>query len=162
MEDGWFDEVDIDFLIAGHTKFSPDRMFGWMSSVLRLEDYFSSEDMQKLFRRRKGARYSGVVVPEMVDWVTSIHKQFKAIKGIKKFQCFTIKRTESGAAQVQAQFSHLPDEIAKVIAVARPQRVAGAPITPTLVTKKKLSSELLKDLGEAKKHIPGDVEIPYV
>lgn len=162
MEDGWFDEVDIDFLIAGHTKFSPDRMFGWMSSVLRLEDYFSSEDMQKLFRSRKGARYSGVVVPEMIDWVTSIHKQFKTIKGIKKYQCFTIERTATGGSQVHAKFSHLPGEVNKSISVARPERVAGTSITPMLVVKKKLSAALLKDLKEAKQHITGDVEIPYV
>ena len=38
---GFFDSVSLDWLVVGHTKFSPDRMFGSVSKVLKTSGSFS-------------------------------------------------------------------------------------------------------------------------
>jgi hypothetical protein len=38
----WFDEVELNFLIVGHTKFSVDRHFGYGKSELKLKEQLES------------------------------------------------------------------------------------------------------------------------
>ncbi len=42
---GLYDSVEFAFMVAGHTKFSPDRMFGWLSGVLKVVDIFEVADV---------------------------------------------------------------------------------------------------------------------
>ncbi len=41
-----YDIVDFSFMVAGHTKFSPDRMFGWKSGILSSSDLFEVSDVK--------------------------------------------------------------------------------------------------------------------
>ena len=55
---GKMERVELDWLVAGHTKFSPDRLFGTFSKILKRSVAFASEDVDKRlndFPNRHGA-----------------------------------------------------------------------------------------------------------
>jgi hypothetical protein len=45
IRSGRYDSVEFAFMVAGHTKFGPDRMFGWLSTVLKNVDIFEVTDI---------------------------------------------------------------------------------------------------------------------
>lgn len=45
LNTGLYDEIEICFMVAGHTKFSPDRMFSWLTGILRDIDVFEVDDI---------------------------------------------------------------------------------------------------------------------
>ena len=61
---GYFQTVTLHFLIAEHTKFSPDRMFGWLDMATKHLDIFEVIDLLKPFTdpSSKVTRYSGEVL----------------------------------------------------------------------------------------------------
>lgn len=157
---GWFERIEIDFLVAGHTKFSPDRMFGWMSHVLRVSDYFSKSDMVRLFSRKK-QKYESQVVPDLLLWSLKIESAFKQIHGIQKLQTISCSRVDTSVRVVGAT-SHRPDATKNEIRFNRPDTPLS-PETPILcIQRKNLPTKLLEDLRKAQQFVLGPETIEYV
>ena len=45
---GTVDHIHISFMIAGHTKFAPDRLFSAIGSAYKAADVFTMSDLQAL------------------------------------------------------------------------------------------------------------------
>ncbi len=157
---GWFKQVEIDFLVAGHTKFSPDRMFGWMSHVLRVSDYFSKSDMKKLFSKKKN-QYDSQVVPELLQWSEKLESTFRQIHGIKKFQTLSCTLV-TGAVVVVGSTSHQADATHRQIRFDLPAVPLSVDSPILHVVKMDLSPKLLHDLREAQQYVLGSETIEYV
>ena len=65
-----FKKVIVHFLIADHTKFSPDRMFGWASVVLLKKDIFSAENVVNFLNNANSSSYHAILVNNdlMYEW----------------------------------------------------------------------------------------------
>ena len=158
---GLFLEVHVDHLVVGHTKYSPDRMFGWMSSILRMADYFSKFNMEHLFAKRQ-QRYAGTIVNEMLEWTAKLEAGFKQIKCIKKLQTFKISKKQDGSVEVIGATSHLPDATTKAISFQRGDVQLSQNAPNTHISKKPLPAKLLEALKTAQKYVLGPERIEYV
>ena len=57
---GFYNRVTLHYLIAGHTHFTPDRTFGWLSGQLKSKDIFDFSDvLAPLNHPLLAPRYSG-------------------------------------------------------------------------------------------------------
>lgn len=105
---GWFKNITVQFLIAGHTKFSPDRMFGWISQKLRSHDLVNFQ----AFLSAIGTKKRKIAVYECCDgrdiagqnWDRLFDQYFtkKASIGITRFHVFTFAASE-GTTAVRAR-----------------------------------------------------------
>ena len=54
VEQNVFDFIRISFMIAGHTKFSPDLLFTRISQTYHHSDVFNTEDLKEVALRYAG------------------------------------------------------------------------------------------------------------
>lgn len=57
LVEGLYDTAEIHFMVAGHTKFGPDRMFGWLTSVVNNSDLFELDDVAKAVAKARVAYF---------------------------------------------------------------------------------------------------------
>ena len=86
-------EIHVYFLVAGHTKFSPDWAFGLFKQRFRRSHISALRDIEEACR---SSTFTGVNIPQLVgteagevlvptyDWRTFLSRFFKAFTGIKK------------------------------------------------------------------------------
>ena len=80
------DFLRISFLIAGHTKFSPDLLFSRISQTYNHSDVFNTEELQEII-----STYAEVVVDEGViicDWRSILTAKFSKLPGIQSLHDF--------------------------------------------------------------------------
>ncbi len=105
-----YDIVELHFLIAGHTKFSPDRMFAFISQLMKSKDIFGIEDILKIFedhQRSKGATAQKSYTVESLEEFTNnkcnnffdykelLEDLVDKIKGFNSFHRFRARRENS-------------------------------------------------------------------
>jgi hypothetical protein len=73
---GLYDSVDLCWLVVGYTKFSPDWMFGMISSALRVSDVTSIEKWCKLISTKLGQSFFGKIVEKILDFATVLECHF--------------------------------------------------------------------------------------
>lgn len=90
------------FLIAGHTKFGPDRCFGLIKKsykVSSLYEFTTLVDTSSAVGINKvqivGTHDGRVIVP-VYDWVSFLGQYFKKLPNIKKFHYFTFSKESLG------------------------------------------------------------------
>ena len=86
-----FDKVVVHYLVTGHTKFSPDRMFGWASNVIKKLDLFSAADVVDGINNQQNQSYSAILCTRKMikDWEPYIKSNFKKIVGVN--QCHLVE-----------------------------------------------------------------------
>ena len=100
---GYFKCVMIDWLVVGHTKFSPDRLFGIISQLLKKSDYFSRQDVAQLVNQKINTFCGAEITTNIIDFSTELFKYFryqkflseKGMIGIKKLQGIKVERKEN-------------------------------------------------------------------
>ena len=84
---GYFKVVTLHFLIAGHTKFSPDRMFGWLDGATKHKDLYEPSDLLKPFfdALTKVDRYNAEILEKGDDmnlWREFLGPIFRKVEAI--------------------------------------------------------------------------------
>ena len=85
VSQGKFSFIRISFLIAGHTKISPDLLFSKIAQSYNRSDVFSTKELKDIV-----SRYSGVVVDVgtiVCDWRSTLAKYSK-LPGIRSLHDF--------------------------------------------------------------------------
>ena len=107
------------FLIAGHTKFAPDRCFGLIKKVYKVT-YVSS--LYKFARLVETSGTAGVnkaqlvgmhdrrVIVPVYDWSTFLGQYFKKLPNIKKFHHFYFSRENPGVVFYK-EFASSPEQL---------------------------------------------------
>ncbi len=72
-----FDSIDICWLFVGHTKFSPDQMFGLVLSALRVSDMTTKEKWCHIISTKLGETYFGKIVSVIFDFTTVLECYFR-------------------------------------------------------------------------------------
>ena len=96
--------VKYSFLIAGHTKFGPDRCFGIIKRSYKL-NYISSlyefanmveSSSSGINKAQLVGRHDGTVIVPVYDWSSFLAPYFKRFPNIKKCQHFRFSKDEPG------------------------------------------------------------------
>ena len=86
--------IKYSFLIAGHTKFGPDRCFGilkkaykvsFISSIYELAQMVDTSSNTGVNKAQLVAMHDGRVIVSVYDWCTFLGQYFKKIANIKNF-----------------------------------------------------------------------------
>ncbi len=109
-----YDSVEFCFMVAGHTKFSPDRMFGWLSGVLKVVDIFELSDvatavdaarLQYLRAHKREAPYSVKIVDSFnseglstffYDWKSYFMGSYTPFGFLNELHCLKVSLSSSG------------------------------------------------------------------
>ena len=92
-------------LIAGHTKFGPDRCFGLIKKVFKVTHISSIYEFTQLVdtsssvgvnKAQLVATHDGRVIVPVYDWASFLGGYFKKIPNIKKFHHFRFLKEKPG------------------------------------------------------------------
>ena len=122
-----FEEIDLCWLVVGHTKFSPDRMFGLISSALRVSDVTTKEKWCEIISTKLGESYVGKVLETILDFSSLLDCHFRtngflsldrqrhsgSVK-IKQLQGIMVRKL-NGSVTVHALSHHVLSESDKVL-----------------------------------------------
>lgn len=91
------EKIHVHFMIPGHTKFSPDALFGTVKKGLKRFDQDDIEDINSIINSMNPATTSSIAdaVP-VYDWVAMFEKFFRTIDNIKKYQHFVFDKNANG------------------------------------------------------------------
>ena len=144
---GLHDEVELSFLIVGHTKFSPDWCFGLFKRAFKrtkvgcLDDIASvCESSSKVNFAQLVGKQDGTPIVKTYDWGTYFRPFFKAdpFKGIKKWHHLRFTKTKPGVCLVQTS----PNSAVKELQVLRETSWKPSPFQlPPLIKPEGLPAE---------------------
>lgn len=93
---GFYNEVVLHYMVAGHTHFSPDRVFRWLGGQLK-GTIFDMEDVLKILNTPPLApKYSGVELKpsDFSRWTDLVSGTNKKCKGIRSWHWIRLSRSE--------------------------------------------------------------------
>ena len=83
VRNGELDHLRISFMIAGHTKFAPDRVFSSTGSSYKTEDVFNITDLQQICA--KVASTEIVDRQNILQWRELLGEKYTALPGCMTF-----------------------------------------------------------------------------
>ena len=138
--------IKYSFLIAGHTKFGPDRCFGmlkksyklsFISSIYELARMVDTSSNTGVNKAQLVSTHDGRVIVPAYDWSTFLGQYFKKIPNIKKFHHFRFSKDEPGVVYCREYLSS-PEQACVLLK-------DGAVIPPGSVLPQKINPEGLSD-----------------
>ena len=137
---GMHDSILYSFLIAGHTKFSPDWCFGlikqsfrrcYVSSLFDLMEAVDQSTVMGVNISKLCGLHDGTVLVPVYDWVKFLEPFFKKIPGISKFHHFRFTKEHPGVVfcRLLSGSEEIEFHILKDPAV-RPQNHLPLPVVP--------------------------------
>ena len=168
VKSGRYDEVEVCFMVPGHTKFNPDRMFAWLSDLLRTIDVFEISDIVaavdracEIYRSQNGGRehpYSVEnidqfnLIGEFIhfsDWNSRFEDTFRRFGYLNESHRFEVKKDESKTVLRVQQYSESDPKITDFIK-------ESVPLKPLRrLSKVHLKPAKVQDLSKVLKFIPG-------
>lgn len=160
---GCYKEVTLHYMIAGHTHFSPDRVFGWLRGQLKNSDIFDMEDvLKKLNQTHLAPRYSGMELNANAfeKWGELISPSFSRCRGIKKWHWIRLMLVENDEPHVLVEAKKCSSSSTSVFTRRHP--VSDFPdMTVNAYQPSELSSSIIQALQFASAHI-GDRTFRYL
>ena len=156
IKKGSFDLVDWGCPLAGHTKFGPDGMFGWLGPHLLQYDLFEVSDAVKRANQPGTPRsYTAVQVKpeELKDFKTYVDFFAHPLTGINKFHRFRMRKDIRGKVIMEAKYLS-EDPIWVKCTIFKKQTLSRK--CPKMLPIRKLSDAKLKDLQGLEKFVPGN------
>ena len=95
------DYVQIAFLVTGHTKFAPDRMFASIGSSYLHSDVFNITDLVSVANNYCTATEE--TGEHIYHWREKLDKKYSELQGIRQYHDFVVNRNTDGNAQVQVR-----------------------------------------------------------
>jgi len=145
---GYFERVDLDWLVVGHTKFAPDRLFGLASQILQKNEYASLNDVKKLITLKIASTSGNEIITNIIDFSMSLNRYFRTQKflsesgglvGIQSIQGFCVERKDDGSIKTTAIYRHsYTEEQRTILANSMIQKTVGPIPTNPLVTEVEL------------------------
>ena len=93
-----FDSIKLCFLVAGHAKFDPDRLFSNIAHASNNNDVFITDHLVTLIKNT--LEPNGDCIPisnrEVVNWKQLLKDKYGPFEDLKKFREFLIKRDDNG------------------------------------------------------------------
>ena len=91
------------FLVAGHTKFAPDRLFALTGNAYNRADIFTAEELLEICQRfSTGCIEDG---SHIFDWRSAMAKKYSDLPGVRKIHDFLIVRSINGQVVMKLRTS---------------------------------------------------------
>ena len=112
------ESVSYSFLIAGHTKFGPDRSFGlikksykvsYVSSLYEFAQMVESSSDAGVNKAQLVGTHDGRVIVAVYNWSAFLEQYFVKVPNIKKFHHFRFSKDEPGKLYFK-QYSTSPEQ----------------------------------------------------
>ena len=84
------DHIRFCFLVAGHTKFAPDRLFSSIANQYNREDVFTAEELLQICQK-----FATVSIEDgsgILDWRSALKQKYTELAGVRKLHDFLIVR----------------------------------------------------------------------
>ena len=99
VQQGRFDVLRISFLIAGHSKFSPDLLFSKVAQAFNRSDVFTTEELGAL-----AEQHASVIIDDgtnVYKWRNLLSKKYSALPGIRSHHDFIFARNPGADVQLR-------------------------------------------------------------
>ena len=96
-----FDFLQLSFLIAGHTKFSPDLLFSKIAQSYNRSDVFTTHELKDII-----SLYAEVIIDEgniVCDWRNPVTKVFSKSPGIRTKHDFVFIYNKNGEVEAKVR-----------------------------------------------------------
>ena len=93
VESHKLDYLRFCFLVAGHTKFAPDRLFALIANAYNREDIFTATELQQVC-----AKFSTATVEDgsnIHGWRSALSAKYSDLPGVRKMHDFLIIRSDN-------------------------------------------------------------------
>ena len=154
VEEAIFNLVEWGFPMAGHTKFGPDGMFGWLGPYIKSYDLYEVADI--LEHANEAGTPSRWKAEEMKRNELMNHKSklidiVRPIAGINLFQRFRIRKDESGEIIMEGKHRSRNVNWEK-INIFKKQTITSR--KPPILKTLKFSEKKVKDLKALEQFVP--------
>ena len=137
--------ITYSFLIAGHTKFAPDRCFGLIKKCYKVSHVSSLYEFARLVDTSSSVglnkaqivgTHDGKTIVPVYDWVSFLGQFFKKIPNMKKFHHFTFSKESPGmvSCKESVSFPHQPFRLLKNPTVVPPLAAFPTTVEPEGLT----------------------------
>lgn len=158
-------EIEMSFLVVGHTKFSPDSHFGLIKQRYRKSMIYTYEQLARVIEEsaegdyNRCQRYSSDAAGSGIiyrDWSSWLSKYFKSIPNITSYQHFKISSKERGIVFVKKDVDSREEKI-NLMASGCKSDIVWSQQPPERLTPAGLSAEREWYLYEhIREHIPSE------
>ena len=140
------DSICYSFLIAGHTKFGPDRCFGiikrsykvsYVSSLYELAQMVESSSTVGVNKAQLVATHDGKVIVPVYNWSAFLEQYFVKVPNIKKFHHFRFSKDEPGKLYFK-MYSSSPEQSLQLL---KNSAILPPAVLPPKVNPQGLSQE---------------------
>lgn len=91
------EEIELNFLLVGHTKFGPDRFFGIFKTKYARENIDCYDDVVRCCNTSSPNGFNVAVTVDnnfpWKDYDSFVKKYYTTVKGISKYHHFTFKKS---------------------------------------------------------------------
>jgi len=104
---GYYESIELNFMVPGHTKFKCDGSFGLIKRLYRKATVDCVDHVVDVVKRssiaglNKARRYNGSEGFQYYDIISGLETYFKKLPGLQKFQHFLFTRTNPGVIKTQ-------------------------------------------------------------
>ena len=94
VSSGEIDHVHISFMVAGYTKFAPDRLFSVTGSAYKREDVFTIHELKALC----GQSATTFITDgqQVLTWRDSLGDKYSDLPGVRKLHDFLVVKAHNG------------------------------------------------------------------
>ena len=92
QQQGRLDHVRLPFMVVGHTKFAPDRLFSHIANSYNCSDVFNIGELVAI-----AEQYATAVEEDgtrILKWRQELDKKYRELDGIRKYHDFVISQME--------------------------------------------------------------------
>jgi hypothetical protein len=138
VEGDQLDHFRFCFLLAGHTKFAPDRLFSLVANEYKREDTFTAEELRCICQKFGSAHIEDGA--NILPWRASLVKKYSELPGVRKLHDFVIVRSGD-----------------KVVMKVRDSCCKGSVVaSPLHVVDPSVSTQPTSTYRQSRKELPGD------
>ncbi len=143
---GYHDQIKYCFMVAGHTKFSPDGFFGLIKLKMRNSEVQDLSDLVKVVHNSTVGGFNtaqtiydsnGFQKVRFYKWTEFLNKQFIRIPQILQQHHFEISNKKNGTVNIQTKMEGEKTEIS----ILKKNRPSSIEDLPNVLSAKELSAE---------------------
>ena len=94
VSSGRVDYIRVSFMLAGHTKFAPDRLFSAIGSAYKAADVFTINDLNEICVQSATAHIENG--GDVFTWRNYLGLKYSDLPGVRKLHDFLVVKTNTG------------------------------------------------------------------
>ncbi len=94
VSSGEINHIHISFMVAGHTKFAPDRLFSVIGSAYKREDVFSIHELKTICDQSATTFIEDG--QHVLTWRDSLGDKYSDLPGVHKLHDFLVVKVHNG------------------------------------------------------------------